>query len=69
MADSTSKGTIVLDSLSKDERFLCIASMQLKHAAVERAIRAETNDAIKSIREAELANLSNLIRKFSFIGA
>jgi hypothetical protein len=47
------------------EGLLCVVSaLQLKHASLLRALRAETNDTIRSLRQVEADQCLNLANAF-----
>lgn len=46
--------------LSQSERIVIVASLDLKHASVARAARAESNAAVRKLREDELAVIDML---------
>lgn len=54
-----------IDSLSKDERAIVVAALDLKAASVSRAARSESNPAVVEIRAREHAAIQALIARFS----
>lgn len=56
--------SVSIDALSKDERSLVVAALQLKAASVTRAVKAESNPAIAEIRSREVAAIDALIVRF-----
>lgn len=65
MATASIPAPIPVDSLNKDERMLCVASLVLKRASVMRAAKSEINSQIVEIRSKEVEEINNLIKKFS----
>lgn len=55
---------ISVDALSKDERALVVASLELKVSSVVRAFRAEANPEVREARVREKAALESLIHRF-----
>lgn len=53
-----------IDALSKDERSIIVAALQLKSASVSRAAKAETNPAVAEIRAREIAAIEALALRF-----
>ena len=53
-----------VDNLSKDERALVVAALELKRASVARAAKSEPNAKIVELRSVELAAIDALIIKF-----
>lgn len=57
--------TSSISKLSSSERIVIVSAIDLKHASVARAMRAEVNPAVRKIREDELALLDMLRVKIS----
>lgn len=53
-----------IDSLSKDERALVVASLELKKASVLRAAKAASNPAIQEILSREASAIDVLVIRF-----
>lgn len=62
---ATSDKVTSIDSLSKDERALVVASITLKMASVARAAKGEANPAVAELRNREYAALNQLAVRFS----
>lgn len=61
---ATSHPSVSIDSLTKDERAIIVAALQLKSASVSRAGKAETNPAVSEIRVREVAAIEALSLRF-----
>lgn len=55
--------SVSIDSLSKDERILIVAALQLKAASVKRAMRA-SSPPFTALHESDLARFESLILRF-----
>lgn len=53
-----------VDALSKDERAVVVAALELKRASVARAAKSEPNAKIAELRSVEIAAIEALIVKF-----
>ena len=53
-----------VDALSKDERAIVVAALELKRASVARAAKSEPNAKIVELRSVELAAIDALVLKF-----
>lgn len=54
-----------IDDLHADERAIVVAALKLKLQSVERAMRAETNAAVRELRSKEVAAINALVLRFS----
>lgn len=54
-----------IDQLTKDERAIVAAALELKSSSVSRAAKAEKNAAVAELRQREILAINALIARFS----